>query len=68
MQTRARIASLGIGDEQGMASIEYAFLAATFAVAVLGTAVTLKGSLADTYAVIATAVLAAAATALAMVS
>ncbi|MCA8274738.1 Flp family type IVb pilin [Burkholderia sp. AU30280] len=68
MQTRVRIASLGIGDEQGMASIEYAFLAATLAVAVLGTAVTLKGSLADTYAVIATAVLAAAATALAMVS
>ncbi|WP_175969275.1 Flp family type IVb pilin [Burkholderia sp. BCC0322] len=68
MQTRARIASLGIGDEQGMASIEYAFLAATLAVAVLGIAVTLKGSLADTSVVIATAVLAAAATALAMVS
>ncbi|WP_423396114.1 Flp family type IVb pilin [Burkholderia sp. LMG 21824] len=68
MQTRARIASLGIGDEQGMASIEYAFLAATLAVAVLGIAITLKGSLADTSVVIATAVLAAAATALAMVS
>ncbi|VWC59083.1 pilus assembly protein [Burkholderia lata] len=68
MQTRARIASLGIGDERGVASIEYAFLAATFAVATLGSAVTLTGSLAEPYAVIATAVMAAVATALAMVS
>ncbi|OXI93205.1 MULTISPECIES: Flp family type IVb pilin [Burkholderia] len=68
MRTSARVASLEIGDEQGVASIEYAFLAATFAVALLGSAVTLTGSLADTYAVIATAVMAAAATALAMVS
>ncbi|VWD35483.1 pilus assembly protein [Burkholderia lata] len=68
MPTRARGASLRIGDEQGVASIEHAFLAATFAVALLGSAVTLKGSLADTSAVIATAVMAAVATALAMVS
>ncbi|AYQ43685.1 Flp family type IVb pilin [Burkholderia aenigmatica] len=68
MQARARIASLGIGDERGVTSIESAFLAATFAVAVLGSVVTLRGSLADTYVVIATAVTAAAATALAMVS
>ncbi|EKS9793882.1 MULTISPECIES: Flp family type IVb pilin [Burkholderia] len=68
MRTSARVASLEIGDEQGVASIEYAFLAATFVVALLGSAVTLTGSLADTYAVIATAVMAAAATALAMVS
>ncbi|CAB3962487.1 MULTISPECIES: Flp family type IVb pilin [Burkholderia] len=68
MQARARIASLGIGDERGVTSIESAFLSATFAVAVLGSVVTLRGSLADTYVVIATAVTAAAATALAMVS
>ncbi|VWD36182.1 MULTISPECIES: Flp family type IVb pilin [Burkholderia] len=67
MQARARIASLGIGDERGVTSIESAFLAATFAVAVLGSVVTLRGSLADTYVVIATAVTAAAATALVMV-
>ncbi|VWB06833.1 pilus assembly protein [Burkholderia aenigmatica] len=68
MQTRVRIASSRFGDERGVTSIESAFLAATFAVAVLGSVVTLRGSLADTYVVIATAVMAAAATALAMVS
>ncbi|HIE5945563.1 MULTISPECIES: Flp family type IVb pilin [Burkholderia] len=51
-----------------MTSIGYASVAATFAVAVLGSVVTPKGSLANTYAVIATAVTAAVATALAMVS
>lgn len=68
MQPRGRIASSRFGDERGVTSIESAFLAATFAVAVLGSVVTLRGSLADTYVVIATAVMAAAATTLAMVS
>ncbi|MCA8430418.1 MULTISPECIES: Flp family type IVb pilin [Burkholderia] len=57
-----------IVDEQGVTSIEYALLAAMFATAVLGSVVTLKGSLADTYEVIAAAVTAAVTTALAMVS
>ncbi|NTX45938.1 Flp family type IVb pilin [Burkholderia cepacia] len=68
MQTRVRVASPRIGAEQGMTSIGYASVAATFAVAVLGSVVTPKGSLANTFAVIATAVTAAVATALAMVS
>ncbi|AKM05006.1 Flp family type IVb pilin [Burkholderia pyrrocinia] len=57
-----------IGDEQGVTAIEYALLAAMFAVAVLGSVVTLKGSLADAYEAIAAAVSAAVTTALAMVS
>ncbi|KKL35780.1 pilus assembly protein [Burkholderia contaminans FFH2055] len=67
---RAKVHALcsRIGDEQGVTSIEYAFLAAMFSVAVLGSVVTLKGSLANAYEVIATAVTAAVATALAMVS
>ncbi|WP_423221250.1 Flp family type IVb pilin [Burkholderia contaminans] len=68
MQARVRAVCRRIGDEQGVTSIEYAFLAAMFSVAVLGSVVTFKGSLAGTYEVIATAVTAAVATALAMVS
>ncbi|MFJ1211624.1 Flp family type IVb pilin [Burkholderia pyrrocinia] len=69
MQARVRVACRRwIGDEQGAASIEYALLGAMFAVAALGSVVTLKGSLDDTYEVIATAVTAAVTTALAMVS
>jgi len=68
MQARVRAACRWIGDEQGVTSIEYALLASMFAVAVLGSVVTLKGSLTDTYEVIATAVTAAVTTALAMVS
>ncbi|BAX63765.1 Flp family type IVb pilin [Burkholderia stabilis] len=69
MQARVRVACRRwIGDEQGVASIEYALLGAMFAVAALGSVVTLKGSLDDTYEVIATAVTAAVTTALAMVS
>ncbi|KAG8152643.1 Flp family type IVb pilin [Burkholderia catarinensis] len=68
MQARVRVACRRIGDEQGVASIEYALLGAMFAVAVLGSVVTLQGSLADVYEGIATAVTAAVTTALAMVS
>ena len=68
MQTIMRVARGWIADEQGVTSIEYALLASMFAVAVLGSVVTLKGSLDDTYEVIATAVTAAVTTALAMVS
>ena len=69
MQARVRaVCRRWIGDEQGVTSIEYALLGAMFAVAVLGSVVTLRGSLADTYEVIATAVTAAVTTALAMVS
>ncbi|MBN3773856.1 MULTISPECIES: Flp family type IVb pilin [unclassified Burkholderia] len=68
MRATMRVVRRWISDEQGVTSIEYALLGAMFAVAVLGSVVTLKGSLADTYEVIATAVTAAVATALAMVS
>ncbi|AXF25462.1 Flp family type IVb pilin [Burkholderia pyrrocinia] len=68
MQAIARVVCRWIDDEQGVTSIEYALLGSMFAVAVLGSVVTLKGSLADTYEVIATAVTAAVTTALAMVS
>ncbi|KVH35193.1 pilus assembly protein [Burkholderia cepacia] len=68
MQAGMRVVRRWIGDEQGVTSIEYALLGAMFAVAVLGTVVTLKGSLANVYEVIATAVTAAVVTALAMVS
>ncbi|WP_175920047.1 Flp family type IVb pilin [Burkholderia pyrrocinia] len=69
MQAGVRVACRRwIDDEQGVASIEYALLGAMFAVAVLGSVVTLKDSLADMYAGIATAVTAAVTTALTMVS
>ncbi|KVK71930.1 pilus assembly protein [Burkholderia cepacia] len=68
MQAGMRVVRRWIGDERGVTSIEYALLGAMFAVAVLGTVVTLKGSLANVYEVIATAVTAAVVTALAMVS
>ena len=68
MQATMRAVCRWITDEQGVTSIEYAVLAAMFATAVLGSVVTLKGSLADTYLVIAAAVTSAVTTALAMVS
>ncbi|MBZ5788861.1 Flp family type IVb pilin [Burkholderia contaminans] len=68
MQTRVRVANPRIDAGQRVPSIESACLAATFVVVMLGNIVTPKGSLANTYAVIATAVTAAVATALAMVS
>ncbi len=68
MQAFARVARRWIADERGVTSIEYALLASMFAVAVLGSVVTLKGSLVDTYEMIAAAVSAALATALSMVS
>lgn len=55
-----------IGDEQGVTAIEYALLGAMFAVAVLGSVVTLKGSLADAYEAVAMAVTAAVNAALAL--
>lgn len=69
MQARVRVACRRwVGDEQGVTSIEYASLGAMFAVAALGSVVTLNRSLDDTYEVIATAVMAAVTTVLAMVS
>ncbi|WP_322081033.1 Flp family type IVb pilin [Burkholderia sp. BCC1972] len=68
MQATMRAVCRWIADEQGVTSIEYALLAAMFATAVLGSVVTLKGSLVDTYEVIATAVTSAVTNALAMVS
>ena len=49
MQTIMRVARGWIADEQGVTSIEYALLASMFAVAVLGSVVTRKGSLGDAY-------------------
>ncbi|EML1599731.1 MULTISPECIES: Flp family type IVb pilin [Burkholderia] len=68
MQTIMRVVRGWIADEQGVTSIEYALLASMFAVAVLGSVVTLKGSLGDAYEMIAAAVTAAVSTALSMVS
>ncbi|RQS35415.1 Flp family type IVb pilin [Burkholderia sp. Bp8992] len=68
MQATMRAVCRWIADEQGVTSIEYALLAAMFATAVLGSVVTLRGSLVDTYEVIATAVTSAVTNALAMVS
>ncbi|UEP26293.1 Flp family type IVb pilin [Burkholderia ambifaria] len=45
-----------IDDEQGVTAIEYALLAAMFATVVLGSVVTLKGSLQDMYDMIASVV------------
>ncbi|MDR0242129.1 MAG: Flp family type IVb pilin [Burkholderia sp.] len=68
MQTGMRAACRRNDDDLRVTSIDYALLAAMFAVAVLGSIVTLSGSLADTVVVIATAVTAAVTTALVMVS
>ncbi|MDR8028911.1 Flp family type IVb pilin [Burkholderia cenocepacia] len=68
MQTIMRVVRGWIADEQGVTSIEYALLASMFAVAVLGSVVTLKGPLGDAYEMIAAAVTAAVSTALSMVS
>ncbi|WP_423760638.1 Flp family type IVb pilin [Burkholderia sp. NLJ2] len=69
MQAKVRVVCRRwIDDEQGVTSIEYALLGAMFAVAVLGSVVTLKDSLNDTYEAIATAVSAAVTTALGMMS
>ncbi|MPV54982.1 Flp family type IVb pilin [Burkholderia sp. HI2761] len=63
MHAITRVARRWIADEQGVTSIEYALLASMFAIAVLGSVVTLKGSLVDTYEMIAAAVTAAVSTA-----
>ncbi|ELW9529470.1 Flp family type IVb pilin [Burkholderia cenocepacia] len=68
MQARPCVVRRWISDEQGVTSIEYALLGAMFAVAVLGTFVTMRGSLSNMYEVIATAVTTAVTTALSMVS
>ncbi|WP_446332356.1 Flp family type IVb pilin [Burkholderia sp. SR8] len=68
MKANMRAALARIGDEQGATSIEYALLGAMFAVAVLGSVVTLRSSVNDTFQVIAAAVTAAVTTALALVS
>lgn len=68
MKANVRVAIAWIGDEQGVTSIEYALLGAMFAVAVLGSVVTLRSSVIDTYQVIAAAVTAAVTTALSLVS
>ncbi|AOI80548.1 MULTISPECIES: Flp family type IVb pilin [Burkholderia] len=68
MQAVMRAARGWIADERGATSIEYASLASMFAIAVLGSVVTLKGSLGDAYEMIAAAATAAVTTALAMAS
>ncbi|KVH10863.1 MULTISPECIES: Flp family type IVb pilin [Burkholderia] len=68
MKAIMRVARRWIADERGVTSIEYALLASMFAIAVLGSVVTLKGSLGDAYETIAAAVSTAVTTALAMAS
>ncbi|KWH59004.1 MULTISPECIES: Flp family type IVb pilin [Burkholderia] len=68
MKAIVRVARRWIADERGVTSIEYALLASMFAIAVLGSVVTLKGSLGDAYEMIAAAVSTAVTTALAMAS
>jgi Flp pilus assembly pilin Flp len=63
-RVQAGAISRWIDDEQGVTSIEYALLAAMFATIVLGSVVTLKGSLQDMYNMIASVVTAAVDTAL----
>ncbi|UEP39639.1 Flp family type IVb pilin [Burkholderia ambifaria] len=64
VRVRAGAISRWIDDEQGVTSIEYALLAAMFATVVLGSVVTLKGSLQDMYDMIASVVTVAVDTAL----
>ncbi|RKT99382.1 Flp family type IVb pilin [Burkholderia sp. Nafp2/4-1b] len=66
MRARERAVSVlrWIADEQGVTSIEYALIAALIAVFVLGSVITLKGSLNDTYNMIAAVVTDAVNTAL----
>ncbi|MFP3504779.1 Flp family type IVb pilin [Burkholderia sp. SIMBA_062] len=64
VRVHAGAISRWIDDEQGVTSIEYALLAAVFATIVLGSVVTLKGSLEDMYNMIASVVTAAIETAL----
>nr|WP_057927400.1 Flp family type IVb pilin [Burkholderia ambifaria] len=66
MRARVRAVSVSqwIDDEQGVTSIEYALIAAVFATIVLGSVMTLKGSLDDAYNSIASIVTAAVSTAL----
>ncbi|WP_244140550.1 hypothetical protein [Burkholderia sp. BCC1047] len=68
MQANARVVCRWSGNEQGKTSAESASLAAMFIGAVPGGIATPKGSLANPHVVIATTVMAAAATAPAMVS
>jgi len=56
VRVQAGAISRWIDDEQGVTSIEYALLAAMFATVVLGSVVTLKGSLQDMYDMIASVV------------
>lgn len=63
MQAIMRVARCWIAYERGVTSIEYALLASMFAIAVLGSVVTLKGSLGAAYEMIAAAVTAAVTTA-----
>jgi len=56
VRVQAGAISRWIDDEQGVTSIEYALLAAMFATIVLGSVVTLKGSLQDMYDMIASVV------------
>ncbi|ABI91832.1 flp/Fap pilin component family protein [Burkholderia ambifaria AMMD] len=64
VRVRADAISRWIDDEQGVTAIEYALLAAMFATVVLGSVVTLKGSLQDMYDMIASVVTVAVDTAL----
>ncbi|KAB0643984.1 Flp family type IVb pilin [Burkholderia latens] len=66
MQTILRAACGWLADERGVTSIEYALLASIFACVVLGTVVTLKGSLANAYEAVAIAVTSAVSAALAL--
>ncbi|MBY4866413.1 Flp family type IVb pilin [Burkholderia sp. Bp9017] len=68
MRAGLHAVSRWIGDELGVTAIEYALLAAMFAIAVLASVVTLRGALIDAFGVISTAVTAAVTAALALAS
>ncbi|PFH20346.1 MULTISPECIES: Flp family type IVb pilin [Burkholderia] len=68
MQARMRDLLRWIRDKRGVTSIEYALLAAMFAVAVLGSVVTLRGALVGVYSTVATAVTAAVSAAVSLAS
>nr|WP_269505014.1 Flp family type IVb pilin [Burkholderia sp. IMCC1007] len=56
MQARIRAVTRWIDDEQGVTAIEYALLAAMFALAALASVVTLRDALLDAYGAVVDAV------------
>lgn len=68
MQARVRAVTRWIDDEQGVTSIEYALLAAMFAMVALAGVVTLRDALVDAYGSVVSAVTTAMDIALGLIS